>query len=430
MARTFGRRTLVKAGLGTGAALVAGGRVRRGMAQTPTKLTMAVWGGSAEVDAYNQVIARYQAINPNVTVRLEVIPFPQFYPQIDTRLAGRQAPDLFRITYQHVGRYALAKAAVDLSRHIDPGYSAAFTPAIWSAVSHQGKPYALPHHTDTFALFYNADLLDKAGVQVPDRLDQAWTWDRFIQVAKLLKEKSIGSYSFAMNWQNSSVHRWLIFLYQHGGQLLSDDLTAPRISSPAGIGTLAWTQSWFKDGLVPPNTSVKNTEPVQNLFANGTIPLMLNGNWQIPFVNQQMTKFRWGVTYLPRDVAMADDLGGTGVAISRDSKNQDVAADFLKFLVNEQNMRDYVNAAQFLPVRKSLVENGINYALRPDEMKVFVEQTKTIPEHLVSTVTLPAWGKFNPRLADELDLAFTSGQSPEQTARNIEAHVKGILLSA
>jgi multiple sugar transport system substrate-binding protein len=31
-------------------------------------------------------------------------------------------------------------------------------------------------------------------------------------------------------------------------------------------------------------------------------------------------------------------------------------------------------------------------------------------------------------LADELDLAFTSGQSPEQTAKNIEAHLERLLL--
>ncbi len=430
MTRTFDRRAILKTGLGAGAGLMAGGRVGPSWAQSPVRLTMAVWGGKAEVDAYNQVIAKYQAANPNVTIRLDVTPFGQFYQQIDTRLAGRQAPDLFRVTYQQVGRYALGKAAIDLSQYVDPGYTADFTPSVWSAGNYQGKPYALPHHTDTFALFYNIDLLERAGVKVPTSMEQAWTWDQFIQAARLLKEKSIGSYPFAMSWQNSAVHRWMIFLYQHGGQLLSSDLQSPQINSPAGIETIAWTQSWFKEGLVPPSTSVKSAEPVQNLFANGTIPMMLNGNWQIPFVNQQMTKFKWGVTYLPRDVAMADDLGGTCMAISRDSKNPDIAADFLKFLVNAENMRDYVSAAQFLPVRKSLVEGGIQYALRPDEMKVFVEQTKTIPEHLVSTVVLPTWGKFNPKLADELDLAFTSGQSPEQTAKNIEAHVKNILLSA
>src|SRR4029077_19329013 len=148
----------------------------------------------------------------------------------------------------------------------------------------------------------------------------------------------------------------------------------------------------------------------QNLFANGTIGMLLGGDWQIPFLNQTMTKFRWDVTYMPRDAAMASDLGGNCVAISRDSKNRDAAADFLKFLVNEGNMRAFVSAAQFLPVRASLMQQGVTYATRPDAMKVYVQQASTIPEHLVRTVTLPNFSRINAAMTDELDLAFTSGQ--------------------
>ena len=90
-------------------------------------------------------------------------------------------------------------------------------------------------------------------------------------------------------------------------------------------------------------------------------------------------------------------------------------------------MRDFVNTSQLLPVRTSLVNKGVDYAIRPKETAIFVEQTKTIPEHLVSTVTLPNWGN-QPKMADELDLAFTSGQSAEQTAKNIETHVERLLL--
>lgn len=430
MTYTFDRRTVLKTSLGLGAGLVAGTRIGRSFAQTPVELSFAVWGGDAEAAGFNQAIARYQAKTPGVTIKLDVMPFGQFYQQVDTRLAGRQAPDLFRVTYQQVGRYATSKAAIDLTPYLGAGYGDAFTPAVWGAVNYKGVPHALPHHTDTFALFYNADLLDKAGLQVPTSLDGAWTWTQFSEAAKTLKEKSLSDYPFAMAWQNSAVHRWLIFLYQHGGKLLGDDLASSAITAPAGIETIAWTQSWFTEGLVPPSTSLKSGEKTQNLFANGTIAMMMNGNWQIPFLDKQATKFKWGVTYLPRDVAMADDLGGTAVAISRDCKNPEAAADFLKFLVDEENMRDFVNTGQFLPVRRSLVENGVEFSLRPEEMKVFVEETKTVPEHLVSTVVLPTWGKFSPKLTDELDLAFTSGQSPEDTAANIDGLVKDILVPA
>ena len=427
MTQLIDRRSILKSGLALGAGLAAGTLARPALAQA-TEMTLAVWGSDAEVAAYNAAIARYQAANPGTTIRLDVMPFGQFYQQIDTRLAGRQAPDLFRVTYQQVGRYASGKAAIDLSPYLEAGAGEAFTPAVWSAVTLDGAAYALPHHTDTFALYYNADMLDQAGIAIPGSLDAAWTWGQFIDNARLLKERQLGSYPFAMAWQNGAVHRWLVYLYQHGGRLLNDDLTASAIDSPEGIETIRWTQSWFKDGLVPPSTSLKSSERIQNLFVNGTIPMMLNGNWQIPFVEGQASRFKWGVTYLPRDKAMADDLGGTCVAVSRDAKNPEAAAAFLRFLTDEANMRDFVDSAQFLPVRRSLVDAGIDYKLRPEEMRVFVEMTKTVPEHLVKTVTRPTWGRFNPRFADQLDLAFTSGQSPEETAETIAADVDRILV--
>ena len=155
--------------------------------------------------------------------------------------------------------------------------------------------------------------------------------------------------------------------------------------------------------------------------------MLLNGDWQIPFISQQ-AKFEWGVTYMPRNTAMASDFGGNALAVTRDTKNRDAAIDFLKFMAAEEAMKTFVSAAQFLPVRSSLnVPGALNYALRPDAMQVFVEQAKTIPEQLVKTVLLPTWSRINLKLADELDLAFTAGQAADVTAKNIEGHLASIL---
>jgi multiple sugar transport system substrate-binding protein len=428
MGRTVHRRSLLQAGLGLGAGLSIGANSGRARAQSPVTLSMTSWGAPAELEGFNGLIAKYKEIRPGVTIKLEVVPSGQYYQQLDTRFAGRQAPDLFRAQYQQIGRYAQSAAAIDLTPYLDKNFGDAFIPSVWKAVILDGKVHALPQHTDTFALFYNADILEKLGVEPPRSIDKSWSWGEFISVAKLVKEKSGLTFPFAMNWQFSNAYRWLIYLYQHGGRLLDSDLKAPAIDSPAGIETIAWTQSWFTEGLVPPNTSLKSSQPIQNLFANGTIALMLNGDWQIPFVDQQ-AKFRWGVTYMLRDVAMASDLGGNAFAVSRDSKNPEAAAEFLKFIVAEDSMRYFVAKAQLLPVRKSLVAGGVDFALRPDEMKVFIEQSKTVPEHLVGTVVLPNWGRFNAKLADELELAFTSGQAADLTARNIDKHARAMLVS-
>ena len=152
----------------------------------------------------------------------------------------------------------------------------------------------MPHHTDTFACYYNVDFLKQLGVEPPASLDKSWSWSEFIRIGRTIKDKGLAPYGFAMAWQTAAGYRWLPFLYQHGGQLLDADLRNPEINSPKGIETIAWTQSWFKEGLVPPSTYVKSTEQTQNLFANGTIGLLLGGDWQIPFPDEEHDEMGMG----------------------------------------------------------------------------------------------------------------------------------------
>ncbi len=68
-----------------------------------------------------------------------------------------------------------------------------------------------------------------------------------------------------MIWQDSNAYRWLPFLYQHGGKLLANDFKTPQLASTIGIETIAWTQSFFKEGLSPASTAIKSHEQPQNL---------------------------------------------------------------------------------------------------------------------------------------------------------------------
>ena len=60
-------------------------------------------------------------------------------------------------------------------------------------------------------------------------------------------------------------------------------------------------------------------------------------------------------------------------------------------------------------------------------MRVFIEQSKTIPDHLVRTVTLPDFSRINAKLSEQLDLAFTSGQDAKTTAANIDGVTRTVL---
>ncbi len=418
-----GRRHVLKLGLAAGLAPAV---PRGARAQEKTALTLAIWGDKTSEMAHRNVIARYEQLHPDVAIKLEVTPFGQFYQQIDTRLAGRQAPDMFRMQYQQVGRYANGRTVVDLAQFLPPGYGSAFVPAIWHAVSSNGKVFAMPYHTDTIALFYNTALFDKLKITPPTSLDKSWSWAEYTDVARRIKKDGGLPYATAMIWQDSNAYRWLPFLYQHGGTVFGADFKTPEIGSKLGIETIAWTQSFFKEGLSPASTSVKSHEQPQNLFANGTLGMYLGGDWHLSFLRDN-AQVPWNVTFMPRDVAMASDMGGNAIAISRDCKAPERAADFLQFLASEQSMREFAKDGALLPVRTALTHETLPYAYRPDAMRIFVEQATTIPENLAQTVGMPVWSRINQRMADQLDLAFTSGQEPETTAKNIDAAIRTIM---
>jgi len=315
---------------------------------------------------------------------------------------------------------------MDLSGKLDANYGADFLPTFWSAVKSGSKIYAVPANLDTEAVFFNADVFSAVGITPPSQIDKSWSWGEFIEVAKKLDSAKKTAFPFGMAWQLTP-YRWLQFLYQHGGQLLSNDLKTQMADSRESVETIRWLQSWFTEKLVPPSTAIKSSTDPGVLFANGTLAMAIAGDWKIPALAAAIgDRFKWSVTYLPRDKAMAADVGGSCWGVSRTTKYPDEAIDFLKYLTAANVQSDFVGRSQYLPARTSLLKT-VKYLDHQEERRIFLDQAQTIPPHLVACVSIPQFSKINLKMGDELDLAFTAGQSPEITARNIADYIKSVL---
>ena len=104
------------------------------------------------------------------------------FTNIDAQLQAGNPPDVFRVPYYTFGAYAGRDQLLDLSSHLPGDFADRFTPQAWAAVQNEGKPFGVPHHTDTSVILYNKDAFDAAGVtSVPTTLEEAWTWDEFAQ---------------------------------------------------------------------------------------------------------------------------------------------------------------------------------------------------------------------------------------------------------
>ena len=375
-------------------------------------IRFAFWGGSAgETAGFQHAKTAFEARHPGTTIELVTLPYDGFFSSIDRGILSRTAPDVFRVDYTSIGKYTSHGVLLDMTPYVTATEAAAFLPSLWDAVRFEGHAYGVPHQTDTTAIAYSRKAFETAGITaVPDRLEDAWTWDEFADVAtKLRRSLPDKRYPFAYDWTAAGAYRWASFVYQAGGSLLTPGLGRSAVVSDAGARAMAFSQRFFTERWVPANNTIKTTVYSDNFFLNQTVPMTFIGDFLVPELADGTNGYQggeWSTTYMPRDRNAASDLGGNALVATRDTANPELAAAFLKFMVEEDQMRDFCQRANELPTLRSLAGVTLDYATRPDVMQVFTRQATTITTTAVHETTVPGFAAINTALQDQLELAF------------------------
>ncbi|MBD2763794.1 sugar ABC transporter substrate-binding protein [Kocuria sp. cx-455] len=429
------RRTLFRGAVGlSGAAMLTGcsgftgggGGSDSGGGDT---LSMVSWGQDSEQSAFKKLVQKYQE-SSGVTVDLRFVPFAEMFTTIDAQLQDGSAPDIFRVDYTSLASYSSADQLLDLSDQMDDDLKNDLIPAFMEAVSLDGRPYGVPHQTDTTATVYRPDLLRQAGItSVPDSLENAWTWEEFNEVLTKLKGSlSVDVAPYSYQWQKAGAYRWLNWLFQANGRLLSDDLKSAAIDSDAGRRALTTTKALFENKVVPSNSSPKSGVYSSDAFVGGKTAMAALGNFTIPELNTAVgSRFEWQATYHPQDVRAASDLGGNALVINKATDKADQAGEFLRFMMEAENQKAFCEETIELPTRRSVAEGKLNLSVRPDLAPVFTAQATTLKPEDVAQVTIPGFSQINTELQEQLEQCFVGGRSVDDALKGIADRVNQIV---
>jgi multiple sugar transport system substrate-binding protein len=412
---------------GAASATASAGAKASSTAKVTGTLSFGFWGGSTgELAGFTQAKQKFEAANPGTTIDFKVSPYDGFFSGIDRGIQAGNAPDVFRVDYTTIGKYSSRGLLLDMSPYISTTESAAFLPALWQAVQYKGVPYGVPHQTDTTCIVYDKKAFATAGItSVPDKLADAWTWEEFADVAtKLRKTLPDNKFPFAYDWTKAGAFRWLSWLYQAGGSLLTADLTKPAVPSAAATKALDFTKSFFTNKWTPSTATIKTSQYSDNFFLSQIVPMSFVGDFLVPEIADPKQGYQgdFGATFLPHDAGAAADLGGNAIVALANTKNPDLAAAWLKFLVTEDSMKYFCEQAIELPTLQSLATAQLDYALRPDVVSICAQQATTISDTIVKESTVPAFSSINTVLQDQLELAFHD-QSTDATLTAIASGV-------
>ncbi|MFI4995641.1 MAG: ABC transporter substrate-binding protein, partial [Hyphomicrobiales bacterium] len=319
------RRFVLKAGI-TGAGILAAPAYLR--AQSSKKLSILTWNIADQEALFKEEFADFKASNPGVEIEWLDKKGPDLPAFYQTQIVAGTPPDIVDLQGAIWVDYAANGGLVDLTPYLqkEPDVGKRFNADYLGGWVYQGKNYLLPYYVAKTLLFYNKTMFKEAGLAGPPQ-----SFDEIIGFSeKMAKAEKTGFLTLNFDWLY-----WPLFK-MNDIELLSPDgkkaaFNTPRCAdvltrlakatSSGGINKIAWTGRW-----VEPNGAFASGT-VGMLHAHSASYFFVKG--QGPWVNDQTL----GAAQIP---GFWSTPTNHGFAISKGSKNPDLAWSFIKHMTSDK----------------------------------------------------------------------------------------------
>jgi multiple sugar transport system substrate-binding protein len=330
-----------------GAAFVGGAFMPHAFAETSINALFMAQAAYSEADVRAMTEA-FSKANPDIKVNLEFVPYEGLHDK--TVLAqGSGGYDVVLFDVIWPAEYASNNVLVDVSARITEEMKKGVLPGAWTTVTYDGKSYGMPWILDTKYLFYNKEILEKAGIKSPPK-----TWDELAEQAKIIKDKGLLATPISWSWSQAeaAICDYTTLVSAYGGDFIKDG--KPAFQSGGGLDALNYMVTSYSSGLTNPNSKEFLEEDVRKVFQNGEAAFALNWTYMYNMANDPKdSKVAGKVGVVPAPgVAGKSEVsavnGSMGLGITTASKHPEEAWKFITFMTSQQTQNQYAKLS--LPI--------------------------------------------------------------------------------
>lgn len=283
---------------------------------------------------YEDMAKRWNTANPDKQIELVANTFP--YDDMHNKLlvalqSGKGAPDLADIELNKFPNFLKGDPQLlPLNDVIDPEINNLVKSRL-DIYAKDGNYYGIDFHVGAAVIYYNKEILDKAGVNA----DDIKTWADFETAGKKVHEKA----GVPMTTIESS-DLWSLWpqVAQAPG---NDDLQTAdgkiNITSPIVANPLKWQQGLIKQGIaIATPGGNHHSEEYYGLMNSGGSAAVWMPMWYMGRFTDYMPDLKGKIIIKPMPAWKVGDprsagMGGTGTAVTKTTKNPDLAKAFLAF---------------------------------------------------------------------------------------------------
>jgi len=376
-------------------------------------ITLTYWRVFDESDAFEEIIAKYKALHPFINIEYRKLRYEEYESELLNALAEDRGPDIFSIHNTWVKKYQVKLSPLpETITMVYPVIKGTFKKETVSelkttktitakevrdnfvdvvsrdVILEDGKIYGLPLSVDTLAMFYNKDLFNSAGIsQIP----QYWNKEFLQDIKKLTRfdnEKNIIQSGIALGG-STNISRFSdilsVLMMQNGATMINDNHQVVFNQTPAitkdknynpGIEALRFYTD-FSNPLKESYTWNNSLPNSLEMFIGGNLAIMFGYSYNIKTIKAQAPKLNFSIASLPQiEGNSANNINFANYwieAVSKKSKHQNEAWDFVQFITKEEQAKSYLAKTKYPTALRSLVNEQKN----DDEISIFVNQVLT-----------------------------------------------------
>jgi len=211
-----------------------------------------------EITAMNEVIAAYQAKNPNVKFDVLYVPFDDLRGKFETAAATGRGPTVLIVPADWGPALYDSELVADISAMTSEGFLRTINPAAPGAVKYKDKLIGLPETIKGVIMFRNKALWKDA----PKTVNDIITGSRLVTAGDIV---------------GADLERGFFFCAVHlngvGGQLM-DAQGNPMFNDAKGVEWLNLLKSFSEAG-----PTEYNTDNDVNLIKAGKVAIVIDGTW-------------------------------------------------------------------------------------------------------------------------------------------------------
>jgi multiple sugar transport system substrate-binding protein len=323
--------------------------------------TVTMWCRAATVAGVQVVVDRFHKAQQRLRIDLTPVPDGQYVTKLATAIRGRNVPDIVDIDDINSMLFIYRDAFADLTEQVAAlPYTASISPGHLRLATRGGRQYGVPYLADNSLLWYNTELLQRAGV---DPATATTSLDGLLEAARRVHRLGHDIYGWSIAANSAGILGFVVqpHIWATGRDQITGDVGAQHgdiAGNPALRATLSFYRSLWQDGLMSPGTIADSGTSWGSDFRAGQVGFLPSNYSAVVLTADDAMRAKTGVTMLcgPSGGTAFFD-GGDNFCIPRGATNATGAWEFAKFALDVPQQQ-LLPEGGYTPVRSDVTTPG------------------------------------------------------------------------